>query len=163
MSQSSPSPTLNPTFCWRKRYYCRQLTSAHIYQLDSKREPLVSKRKLLTTKVYSWRTMVNPGLVLTWGLRYVLKKKRKQKGDDDFEIGLEGWGTLTLKIKKKFIQKLSDSRKILLLKALLTCIIILSLLNCFDLPSYDSELRKRFLRLLLMCLEVGVLEVVLLG
>ena len=68
-----------------------------------------------------------------------------------------------MKIKKKFIQKLSDSRKILLLKALLTCIIILSLLNCFDLPSYDSELRKRFLRLLLMCLEVGVLEVVLLG
>ena len=31
--------------------YCRELTSAHSQQLDSNREPLVSKRKSLTTKL----------------------------------------------------------------------------------------------------------------
>ena len=31
--------------------YCRELTSAHSWQPDSNREPLVSERKLLTTKL----------------------------------------------------------------------------------------------------------------
>ena len=46
-----------------------------------------------------------------------------------------------------------------LLKSLLTRAFILWLLNCFDFPSYGSELRKTYtLSLLLMCLEAEGLE-----
>ena len=43
-----------------------------------------------------------------------------------------------------------DKKK--LLEALLNCTFIRSLLNCFDLPSYSSKLKKRFtLRILCYC------------
>ena len=37
--------------------YCRELTSAHSYQPDSNREPLVSERKSLTTKLRAFKCM----------------------------------------------------------------------------------------------------------
>ena len=93
-------------------------------------------------------------MVLNWGLRYSLKKRGKQKGYDDFEIGLEDLCTLALGIKEKFIQKFSDTRKITF-KSPFDLYFHPSTIEVFDLPSYNSELRKKYLRLLLMCLEVG--------
>ena len=41
--------------------YCRELTSAHSQQSDSNREPLVSKCKLLTTKLHALMKWSSPG------------------------------------------------------------------------------------------------------
>ena len=87
-------------------------------------------------------------------MRYSLKKRGKHKGYDDFEIGLEGLCTLALWIKQKFIQKFFDTRKVKF-KSSSDLYFHPLTIEVFDLPSYDSELRKRYMRLLLMCLEVG--------
>ena len=87
-------------------------------------------------------------------MRYSFKKRRKQKGYDDFEIGLEGLRALALGIKEKFIQKFSDTRKITF-KSSFDLYFHPLTVEAFDLPSYNPELRERYLRLLLMCLKVG--------
>ena len=55
----------------------------------------------------------------------------------------------------KFLLPGSDDKNLgCMSKALLTFAVIPSLFNYFDLPSYSSELRKRYtLKLLLVCLE----------
>ena len=50
-NSSLPLPPASQTFRHQPGDYCRELTSAHSYQPDSSREPLVSWRKLLTTKL----------------------------------------------------------------------------------------------------------------
>ena len=49
INSSLPLPPALQTLRHYPGNYCRELTSAHSQQLDSNYEPLVSKRKLLTT------------------------------------------------------------------------------------------------------------------
>ena len=49
-NSSLPLPTASQTLRHQPGDYCRELTSAHRQQPDSNRQPLVSERKLLTTK-----------------------------------------------------------------------------------------------------------------
>ena len=48
--------------------YCRELTSAHSQQPDSNQEPLVSKRKSLTTKLRALKPYLytHPNLINIW-------------------------------------------------------------------------------------------------
>ena len=50
-NSSLPLPTALRTLRHYPGDYCRELTSAHSQQPDSNREPLVSERKSLTTKL----------------------------------------------------------------------------------------------------------------
>ena len=50
-NSSLPLPPASQTFRHYPGDYCRELTSAHSWQPDSNREPLVSERKSLTTKL----------------------------------------------------------------------------------------------------------------
>ena len=83
-----------------------------------------------------------------------------ENGGVDFEMGdirtlhtcIGGWRKFHGEPVCFFIAFWGQKEKFL--KALLICTFIPWLLNSFDLPSYRSELRKRYtLRLLLMCLE----------
>ena len=51
-NSSLPLPPASQTLRHQPGDYCRELTSAHSQQLDSNREPLVSERKSLTTKLH---------------------------------------------------------------------------------------------------------------
>ena len=51
INSSLPLPPASQTLRHQPGDYCRELTSAHSQQPDSKREPLVSERKSLTTKL----------------------------------------------------------------------------------------------------------------
>ena len=62
--------------------------------------------------------------------------------------------TMALEVEKKNYTELFYyffGEKKQLLKALLTCTFIRSLLNSFDLPSYGSKPRKRYTLRLLCC------------
>ena len=50
-NSSLPLPTASQTLRYQPGGYCRELTSTHSQQPDSNREPLVSERKSLTTKL----------------------------------------------------------------------------------------------------------------
>ena len=50
-NSSLPLPPASQTLRHQLGAYCRELTSAHSWQLDSNREPLVSERKSLTTEL----------------------------------------------------------------------------------------------------------------
>ena len=50
-NSSLPLPPASQTLRHQPGDYCRELTSAHSQQPDSNREPLVSERKSLTTKL----------------------------------------------------------------------------------------------------------------
>ena len=50
-NSSLPLPPASQTLRHQPGDYCRELTSANSWQPDSNREPLVSERKLLTTKL----------------------------------------------------------------------------------------------------------------
>ena len=55
---SLPLPPASQTLRHQAGDYCRQLTSAHSQQPKSNREPLVSKRKSLTTKLYAINLLI---------------------------------------------------------------------------------------------------------
>ena len=89
------------------------------------------------------------------------KEGAAENGSVDFEIegiGISGhlnWRLKEISCRACFFTTFWVTKKKKLLKALLTCTFIRSLLNSFDLPSYISESRKRYTsRLLLMCPEV---------
>ena len=50
-NSSLPPPHASQTLTHQPSHYCRELTSAHRQQQDSKREPLISERKSLTTQL----------------------------------------------------------------------------------------------------------------
>ena len=50
-NSSLPLPPASQTIRHKPGDYCRDLTSAHSYQLDSNQEHLVSERNLLSTKL----------------------------------------------------------------------------------------------------------------
>ena len=53
IQESLPLPLASQTLRHQPSDYCRELTSSHGQHLDLNREPLVSKRKLLTTKLHA--------------------------------------------------------------------------------------------------------------
>ena len=59
IDSSLPLPPTSQTHRHQPGDYCKELTSSHSQQLDSNWEPLVSKRKSLTTKLCA------PNLLLT--------------------------------------------------------------------------------------------------
>ena len=70
-NSSLPLPPASQTLRHQPGNYCRELTFAHSQQLDSNREPLVSERKLLTTKLrtscLSWFCYIYHGSAcLSW-------------------------------------------------------------------------------------------------
>ena len=55
-NSSLPLPPASQRLRHQPGNYCRELTSAHSWQPDSNREPLVSKRKSLTTKLHALKS-----------------------------------------------------------------------------------------------------------
>ena len=64
-NSSLPLPPASQTLRHQPGDYCRELTSAHSWQLDSNREPLVSERKSLITKLraLSFLNIINQILI----------------------------------------------------------------------------------------------------
>lgn len=93
---------------------------------------------------------------------YCEKDAAVEQGDVDFETGLKHLLHTCIGDWRKFQAEpflFFGDQKEQLLKTLLIRAFILWLFNCFDFPSYGSELRKTYtLCLLLMCLEAEGLE-----
>ena len=53
LNSSLPLPAVSQTLRHWPGDYCRELTSTHSQQLNSNRKPLISERKLLTTKLWA--------------------------------------------------------------------------------------------------------------
>ena len=58
LNSSLPFPPASQTLRHEPGHYCRELTSAHNQQSDSNREPLVSERESLSTKMYGYFSFV---------------------------------------------------------------------------------------------------------
>ena len=58
-NSSLPLPPASQTLRHQPGDYCRELTSAYSWQPDSNREPLVSERKSLTTKLHALKSSNN--------------------------------------------------------------------------------------------------------
>ena len=58
-NSSLPLPPASQTLRHQPGDYCRELTSAYSWQPDSNREPLVSERKSLTTKLHALKSRNN--------------------------------------------------------------------------------------------------------
>ena len=57
-NSSLPLPPASQTLRHQPGDYCREFTSAHSLQPDSNQEPLVSERKLLTTKLHALKDIL---------------------------------------------------------------------------------------------------------
>ena len=85
------------------------------------------------------------------------KEGTAEYGGTDFEIGDIGisahcyWSLKKISYRASLLLYYFFGDKKWLLKALLPCTFICSLLISFDLPSYSSQLRKRYTLRLLLC------------